>query len=198
MIRIIWVAFLIMLLTHSAFGQDVWVEDELPQQSTAGDTVLPEPVPLADPLYEDVAQIKQQLAELKASLQAFKMPSPAACECKCDCPTLEEIRGVVREELDRVTVTVKSTAGVERKVEIGLTNPDEPVIQELQPGDRVVAINGQPVTPFSYGVTPQGPVVQYTTPSFEMRTIRTPRGYFGAVRATSNTCRTVNGVRVCD
>ena len=147
-----------------------------------------------DSISKDVATTVESiksLVEMKKVEKPVSMPMPG---CECQCPTLDEIRQVVREELDRVTITVKNSVGVEKKVTMPISEPDAVVINELQPGDVVTAIDGIPVVPFTYNSTRyNAPVTQYRTSQFEMRVLN---GRFGAVRST--TCRTVNGQTVCD
>lgn len=203
------ILFALLLLCPSlSFAQEAWIDDV---------PVIDEPVtPEVDPLEERIAALEANMTKTvenidgiveslggitKALKTLVEKPVasaiPGQCECNCECPGIDEIRQVVREEIDRVTVTLKNDKGETKQVELPLTKT-QPIVSELQPGDRVVAIDGQPVIPFTYGETKQGSVTQYTTPRYDMRVLNSNNGgYFGAVRAT-NTCRMVNGVKVCN
>jgi hypothetical protein len=112
-------------------------------------------------------------------------------------PTIDEIRQVVREELARVTVTVRATSGVQREVVMPLTQPaSKPVFSQLNPGERIIAIDGVPVQPFVYQAASQ-PVARYVTPQYDMRVLGNG---FGAVRSmgSAGTCRIVNGRMQCN
>ena len=191
---------LLLLLPSLASAQEAWVDDV---------SVVEEPTETyVDPLEERIAALEANSVEIvsamkdmtkaigmlaeKASEKPVAMPSQ--CQCDCDCPTLDEIRQVVREELKAVTVTLKTASGEVKKVEVPLTS-SAPRFKQIQPGEVVVAINGQSVTPHRY-MHNNAPVTQYTTPSFDMRVVESPRGFFGAVR--QSTCRIVNGVKVCN
>ncbi len=80
----------------------------------------------------EIKKLVQSLTEQVASLKS----QPA---CQCECPSIDEIRQVVREELDRVTVTLKTVSGETKKVEMPLTTKAKAQVKELQPGDVVVA-----------------------------------------------------------
>lgn len=154
---------------------------------------------LTKSMKEDVTKLAMELVKVADAIKNLvevqrekpvTMPMPS---CECQCPTLDEVRTVIKEELDRVSVTVRSSSGKERVVDMPLSTPDVPMIKELQPGDMVVGINGQAVTPFRYqSKTYNAPVTQYMTPDYEMRVLN---GMFGAVRSN---CRMVNGVKVCN
>jgi len=153
-----------------AYSQEAWIDDV---------EVINEPA-YVDPVLQKLEAIERDIASLKAA----KMQAPAACSCDCDCPTIDEIRNVVREELDRVTITLKTAAGVEKKVEMPLTKTNTPKMMQLQPGERVVAIDGVPVTPFTYqSQAYNAPVTQYQTPAYEMRVLNRSGSFFGAVRS---------------
>ncbi len=137
----------------------------------------------------EIKKLVQSLTEQVASLKS----QPA---CQCECPSIDEIRQVVREELDRVTVTLKTVSGETKKVEMPLTTKAKAQVKELQPGDVVVAINGEPVTPYTYqSQVFNAPITQYSSPRFEMRVLN---GVYGAVRQNAQTCRMVNGVKGCN
>jgi hypothetical protein len=184
------------------------------QESSFDDDPKASPAAFVDPLQErverleavvaentgtlgDVSETLQSVAEsMKLLANKAPMPQPAkACVCDCECPTLDEIRTVVREELDRVTVTLKTAAGTVKKTELPTSKVGATKSFALQPGDRVVAIDGVPVTPFTYQAN-ERTVTQYATPRFDMRVTSQGNRIVGAVR--QQTCRTVNGVRVCD
>jgi hypothetical protein len=127
------------------------------------------------------------------------------CQCNCECPTLDQIRQVFREELDRVSVTVKAASGETRSLVMPLTaNPSQPIKRELQPGDRVVAIEGVAVQPFNYMSPQRVPITRYSTPQFDLRVMEPINtAPVGAVIPSGNarsngTCRVVNGVRFCN
>jgi hypothetical protein len=163
-------ALLMLLLASPTFAQEAWIDDvEVVEESA-----------YVDPVLQKLEAIERDIATLKAA----KMQAPAACQCDCDCPTIDEIRSVVREELDRVTITLKTAAGVEKKVEVPLTKDNAPKVMQLQPGERVVAIDGVPVTPFTYqSQAYNAPVTQYQTPAYEMRVLNRSGSFFGAVRS---------------
>jgi membrane-associated protease RseP (regulator of RpoE activity) len=177
------VAFIVILFSSQlAFAQEGW-EDDLPIDAEVETYV--------DPLLTKVDELSEQVAALSVQLAAMK----TAESCQCQCPTLDEIRTVVREELDRVTVTLKTAAGTVKKTELPISKVGATKEFALQPGDRVVAIDGVPVTPFTYQAN-ERTVTQYATPRFDMRVTSQGNRIVGAVR--QQTCRTVNGVRVCD
>jgi len=182
MIRLL---LLLLLLPSLADAQEAWLDDDKP-----ADTIL------VDPLSAKVDALAEQVSALSASLSAMKFPEPSTCNCQC--PTIDEIRSVVREEIDRVTITVKTVAGVEKKVEMPVSQPAAAKVMELQPGERVVAINGVPVQPFNYrSEAYNAPITRYQTHAYEMRVLNQGGRFFGAVRS-SQTCRMVNGVQVCN
>jgi hypothetical protein len=161
---------LLLLCPAIANSQEAWIDDV---------EVAVEPA-YVDPVLQKLEAIERDIASLKAA----KMQAPASCNCNCDCPTVDEIRSVVREELDRVTITLKTAAGVEKKVEMPLTKADAPKVMQLQPGERVVAIDGVAVTPFTYqSQAYNAPVTQYQTPAYEMRVLNRSGSFFGAVRS---------------
>jgi hypothetical protein len=217
----------ILSLPSLSFAQDAWEDEVPVDSDSAVIVVPvkegQESVTFVDPLIEDFKGIEQRIKALEeivevntktigdvaltlkdvaqvlkvVSEKPVAMPTPAACECNCDCPTLDEIRSVVREELDRVTVTLKTAKGDYKKVELPLTKTNAPAVQELQAGETVVAIDGVPVTPFRFqSQTYNAPITQYTTPRYEMRVLSQGVRSFGAVR--QSTCRMVNGVQVCN
>ena len=173
-------ALLMLLLASPTFAQEAWIDDvEVVEESA-----------YVDPVLQKLEAIERDIATLKAA----KMQAPTSCQCNCQCPTIDEIRSVVREELDRVTITLKTASGVEKKIEMPLTKANAPKVMQLQPGERVVAIDGVAVQPFTYqSQAYNAPVTQYTTPRYEMRVLN---GLYGAVRST--TCRMINGVKVCN
>lgn len=169
--------FVLLLLPSLAYSQEAWLDE------VVDDT----PVETINPLESRIESLEASIDAIAKAIDGIapKMAMPATCECKCDCPSLDEIRQVVREELERVTITVKSVEGVEKKVEVPLTKASRPKVMQLQPGETVIAIDGQPVTPFTYqSQTYNAPITQYTTPRYEMRVMNNG-GFFGAVRSRS-------------
>lgn len=185
--------FILLLLPSVSFAQEAWIDDVDVVDPPAFVDPLESRIESLESKFDDVAEGLKELAKAIGQLvnapKAVAMPSQ--CQCDCDCPTIDEIRVVMREEIERVTVTVKSVTGEEKTVDMPVSQPLATKPMELQPGDVVVAIDGQPVTPFRYS---RG--VGYTAPGYELRTLSTGGGLMGAVR--QSTCRMVNGVKVCN
>ncbi len=114
-------------------------------------------------LFTMVADTKKTADAVNEGLESFR-PAPTTAECKCDCPTLEQIRAVVREELARVTVTLRSGATVQATV-------NEPL--KLNPGEVVTHIDGVPVQASAASNGSSGGTMAYS-PSVVTRVYATP------------------------
>lgn len=147
----------------------------------------------------------QQAAAAVSQVQATAGQASHSHECTCNCPTIDEIRQVVREELERVTVTLRSTdTGETKTVDLSVTEQaTRPIVQSMTPGQwYVTAVDGVPVTPRAVR-TGSGIAYSYTTPRHEIRTLSTGGRLFGAARSlrtvrSSGTCQMVNGQMVCN
>lgn len=125
------------------------------------------------------------LLALPAMSQDFTGTVAAECKCNCQCPTIEQIRQVVREELARVTVTLKSSAGTTHNVEMPLATAGKPVRLSV-PSDGgwyVTAVDGVPCSPRPVH-TASGPAMSYEANGYEVRTMNYGGGFFGAARSS--------------
>lgn len=184
----------LLLCPSLTYSQEAWLDD-VPTPPAPVESVSDDVKAALDAIKAEVAELRKAINDVKVKLDekpapVVAMTDPSQCKCDCDCPTVDEIRAVVREELERVTVTLKSATGATRKVEVPLTTPAKAQVRALQPGETVVAINGQPVTPYTYrSQAYQAPVTQYRTPQYEMRTMNYGGQFFGAVRSSGfGTC----------
>lgn len=153
----------------------------------------------------DLRKGQQELAEAarahkEAAEQPMKTQMPMGGVCECKCPSIDEIRNVIREELQTVKLTIRDEACAVKEQEVKVSDTGKAKALELQPGDRVVAIDGQPVQPYTVPHKTTGELMDYYShPSYEVLAYPQRGIVRGAIRARSNsTCRIVNGVQVCN
>ena len=96
-----------------------------------------------DSLTETTASIHQQLVSVTERVDVLETPSvveqPAPqCVCTCECPTIDEVRTVVREELDKTAVVCKPPAQPPKPAakptppvpsQPVASGPDEPIVE---------------------------------------------------------------------
>lgn len=170
---------------------------------TVKGSIVDEVKEFTDGIREDVKELreiveamrKRQEDQPKPALTGFRDQYDDGCKCDCQCPTIDEIRTVVHEEIARVTVTLKSTTGAVKKVSLPLTTSTTPSVRRLPADGRwyTTHINGVPCVPVPM-TTSAGSTTSYSTPDYEMRAFDWQGGSYGAVRR----CRMVNGVKVCN
>jgi C-terminal processing protease CtpA/Prc len=170
---------LALLLASPVYSQEAWL-DNTPEPSVVIDETIVNEIEYVDPLADALDEIKSELASLRSEVQQIKPP------------TIDEIRSVVREELDRVTVTLKTASGEVKHAAVPLSKTGDTKITKLQEGDRIIAIDGKPVTPYTFS-TAKTTGQAYSAGGYEMRVLN---GVYGAVR--QSTCRMVNGKQVCN
>lgn len=165
----------------------------------------------ADKLSKLSREIAKVSGEVSAISEAIKKDAglksggagfqPQSAGCDCQCPTLDQIREVVRSELQKCQLTIKSADGTTKTKEIKVPGDGAVKPLELKPGDQVVAVNGQPVKPYTYtGEQSQKQITRVVTPAYDIR-MNDDRGFFrGGIRylAPSNcpggVCPTPQGI----
>jgi hypothetical protein len=154
-----------------------------------------------DEIRDMVDDLRSEIAEIRKLVESQPKVSSQACQCDCECPTIDEIRAAVRSEIDRVTITVKTQTGKVETKQVTV-KPQSVPSATLMPGDIIVGVNNVPVTPYVYQSQSVGaPVTQYVAPPVEIRTYtqgNRQRVFFRRNVASQSTCYIdANGNRIC-
>lgn len=97
----------------------------------------------AESISQELASVAQRIDVLETP-SVVQQPTPE-CVCTCDCPTIDEVRTVVREELDKTVAASKPPA--QSVTRTATPKTPQPTAQGpvLNPGERIVAVDGVPV-----------------------------------------------------
>lgn len=158
---------------------------------------------IAEDLKGDVEKIKQAAEEQRKAVDGFasyrpKPESTASCECTCDCPDEDRLRVILREELAAALKTRMQSTASTSGASTGGSVAAAPVISSSgSSGARSTVVS-------STGYYASPPVTYYSAPVYSQPTTRstTYTGPFGVTRtrtySSPQTCRIVNGRRVCN
>lgn len=107
--------------------------------------------------------ISQQLVSVTDRVEVLETPSvveqPAPqCVCECECPTIDEVRTVVREELDKTAALCKPPAKAPQPV--APTPAPKPVASVPVTSDPIVEFVCDPVTNTCRPIQQSQPVQQ--------------------------------------